>query len=147
MKMALTVSFPTVLSSVPPATSLPPFPATVVTGTSTRDDDPPISHWRNGTLAFPKRNGCSKITTINRPLLISYSACCGYKNKHMKSANICKNASRGWFRSIDLWVMGPARSHCATLLPLHTPTTKHTPLSIDMEHTVCEPTALSVGGR
>ena len=24
--------------------------------------------------------------------------------------------SRGWFRSIDLWVMGPARSHCATLL-------------------------------
>ena len=26
-------------------------------------------------------------------------------------------ASRGWFRSIDLWVMGPARSHCATLLP------------------------------
>ena len=27
-----------------------------------------------------------------------------------------KKASRGWFRSIDLWVMGPARSHCATLL-------------------------------
>ena len=24
--------------------------------------------------------------------------------------------SRGWFRSIDLWVMGPARSRCATLL-------------------------------
>ena len=24
--------------------------------------------------------------------------------------------SRAWFRSIDLWVMGPARSHCATLL-------------------------------
>ena len=21
-----------------------------------------------------------------------------------------------WFRSIDLWVMGPARFHCATLL-------------------------------
>ena len=27
-----------------------------------------------------------------------------------------KNYSREWFRSIDLWVMGPARSHCATLL-------------------------------
>ena len=27
-----------------------------------------------------------------------------------------KGDSRGWFRSIDLWVMGPARSHCATLL-------------------------------
>ena len=31
--------------------------------------------------------------------------------------NRCKNLpSRGWFRSIDLWVMGPARSRCATLL-------------------------------
>ena len=27
-----------------------------------------------------------------------------------------KSYSRGWFRSIDLWVMGPTRSHCATLL-------------------------------
>ncbi|ERE78116.1 histone H2A type 1-H-like protein [Cricetulus griseus] len=26
------------------------------------------------------------------------------------------NLSRGWFRSIDLWVMGPARFRCATLL-------------------------------
>lgn len=26
--------------------------------------------------------------------------------------------SRGWFRSIDLWVMGPARFRCATLLPV-----------------------------
>ena len=26
--------------------------------------------------------------------------------------------SRGWFRSIDLWVMGPARFRCATLLLL-----------------------------
>ena len=25
-------------------------------------------------------------------------------------------SSRGWFRSIDLWVMGPARFRCATLL-------------------------------
>ena len=28
-----------------------------------------------------------------------------------------KKCSSGWFRSIDLWVMGPARFHCATLLP------------------------------
>ena len=28
----------------------------------------------------------------------------------------CKNLSRAWFRSTDLWVMGPARFHCATLL-------------------------------
>ncbi len=27
-----------------------------------------------------------------------------------------KNISRKWFRSTDLWVMGPARFHCATLL-------------------------------
>ena len=35
----------------------------------------------------------------------------GGPRKHDK-----KIFSRGWFRSIDLWVMGPARSHCATLL-------------------------------
>ena len=32
---------------------------------------------------------------------------------------ICRLASlrsRGWFRSTDLWVMGPARFLCATLL-------------------------------
>ena len=27
-----------------------------------------------------------------------------------------KKVSRAWFRSTDLWVMGPARFHCATLL-------------------------------
>ena len=29
-----------------------------------------------------------------------------------------KNLSRAWFRSTDLWVMGPARFRCATLLCL-----------------------------
>ena len=29
-----------------------------------------------------------------------------------------KYDSRAWFRSTDLWVMGPARFHCATLLML-----------------------------
>ena len=31
-----------------------------------------------------------------------------------------KNVSRAWFRSTDLWVMGPARFHCATLLSSRT---------------------------
>ena len=31
-----------------------------------------------------------------------------------------KGYSRAWFRSTDLWVMGPARFHCATLLLLQT---------------------------
>ena len=30
--------------------------------------------------------------------------------------NYEKYFSRAWFRSTDLWVMGPARFHCATLL-------------------------------
>ena len=34
---------------------------------------------------------------------------------HMYS-RVYKIFSRGWFRSIDLWVMGPARFRCATLL-------------------------------
>ena len=29
-----------------------------------------------------------------------------------------QNISSEWFRSTDLWVMGPARFHCATLLTL-----------------------------
>ena len=29
--------------------------------------------------------------------------------------------SRGWFRSTDLWVMGPARFLCATLLKIRSP--------------------------
>ena len=36
---------------------------------------------------------------------------CGIINNQIK-----KEGSRGWFRSIDLWVMGPALFHCATLL-------------------------------
>ena len=39
------------------------------------------------------------------------------KNKMKMGDMKKKKVSRGWFRSIDLWVMGPARSHCATLLP------------------------------
>ena len=35
------------------------------------------------------------------------------KKSRMRSWKIC---SRGWFRSTDLWVMGPTRSRCATLL-------------------------------
>ena len=32
---------------------------------------------------------------------------------------LSKIFSRAWFRSTDLWVMGPARFHCATLLQQH----------------------------
>ena len=38
------------------------------------------------------------------------------EEKKKKKKKKVKTYSRGWFRSIDLWVMGPARSHCATLL-------------------------------
>ena len=36
------------------------------------------------------------------------------KVKRLKTEE--KIFSRAWFRSTDLWVMGPARFHCATLL-------------------------------
>ena len=35
------------------------------------------------------------------------------KHQHFAKSSI---HSREWFRSIDLWVMGPARFLCATLL-------------------------------
>ena len=38
--------------------------------------------------------------------------------KQIFRKKIKKNLSRAWFRSTDLWVMGPARFHCATLLLL-----------------------------
>ena len=38
------------------------------------------------------------------------------KKKKIPRGKSGKKTSRGWFRSIDLWVMGPARSRCATLL-------------------------------
>ena len=34
----------------------------------------------------------------------------------MQNVEKRKKLSRAWFRSTDLWVMGPARFHCATLL-------------------------------
>ena len=38
-------------------------------------------------------------------------------NMYLKPTGCHWNSvSRGWFRSIDLWVMGPARFRCATLL-------------------------------
>ncbi len=36
--------------------------------------------------------------------------------KYANSSLQAENNSRAWFRSTDLWVMGPARFHCATLL-------------------------------
>jgi hypothetical protein len=38
------------------------------------------------------------------------------KRSQKESSGLRSRDSREWFRSIDLWVMSPARSHCATLL-------------------------------
>ena len=38
------------------------------------------------------------------------------QNYSCKNDVMKKFTSRAWFRSTDLWVMGPARFHCATLL-------------------------------
>ena len=43
---------------------------------------------------------------------------CECTNRENLESTVSKNVgrSRGWFRSTDLWVMGPARFLCATLL-------------------------------
>ena len=58
-----------------------------------------------GTLFEASKNGLHIICNYVYPP-VKWVACSFEKKK----------VSRGWFRSIDLWVMGPARSHCATLL-------------------------------
>ena len=40
------------------------------------------------------------------------------KNHTTHSWECNEKVSRAWFRSTDLWVMGPARFHCATLLSM-----------------------------
>ena len=50
---------------------------------------------------------CTTLQTTSF-LLSSTWPCVGSQDESM--------LSRGWFRSIDLWVMGPARFRCATLL-------------------------------
>ena len=49
-----------------------------------------------------------------RPLGLMLMLRCVSAEIRKKSFDITD--SRGWFRSIDLWVMGPARFRCATLL-------------------------------
>ena len=41
----------------------------------------------------------------------------GGRDNHYTTETYNEQFSRAWFRSTDLWVMGPARFHCATLLP------------------------------
>ena len=83
------------------------------------------------TLNHSSTNGVLLTLCCDRSLQWS-SACCSTpapcqvpagvkpKKRSIKIITYCrcekKIISRGWFRSIDLWVMGPARSHCATLL-------------------------------
>ena len=45
-----------------------------------------------------------------------FLTCTKKRGKRGKVGRKKRKLSRGWFRSIDLWVMGPARSRCATLL-------------------------------
>ncbi len=72
-----------------------------------------------------------------KALLIEHQVTLGFHSQAVDIATFwwaqaCLEAkislSRGWFRSIDLWVMGPARFRCATLL-LSTPdgTRTHNP--------------------
>ena len=49
---------------------------------------------------------CHMIIESNAVILIQFPTNLKLKKLH----------SRAWFRSTDLWVMGPARFHCATLL-------------------------------
>ena len=44
------------------------------------------------------------------------SSCMAFPHIKWKSSMQKNHFSRAWFRSTDLWVMGPARFHCATLL-------------------------------
>ena len=59
---------------------------------------------------------CALGTAKNRTLHTVLPLCYVMNNKVFKMKK--KKASRAWFRSTDLWVMGPARFHCATLLRL-----------------------------
>ena len=42
-----------------------------------------------------------------------------FKNRFIFLTTFRKMISRPWFRSTDLWVMGPARFHCASLLHIY----------------------------
>ena len=46
--------------------------------------------------------------------------------------------SRAWFRSTDLWVMGPARFHCATLLSIPTASAGFNQPTTVLHHHICE---------
>ena len=79
-----------------------------------------------------QRRGARKCLVVNLPVLRRPFAV----NEHYRIIDlVCMRGfkstglSRGWFRSIDLWVMGPARFRCATLLATTTPdgTRTHNP--------------------
>src|SRR4029434_10179240 len=61
------------------------------------------------------------------PCVVFFQAEDGIRDSSVTGVHVCSSdlifsflgwPSRGWFPSIDLWVMGPARFRCATLLSL-----------------------------
>ena len=77
-------------------------------GSAYRDNA--LSNWATGAYI------CG---VIDVPILCKIK---NWRSKNRKYSMDSKNRwheySRKWFRSIDLWVMGLARFHCATLLQL-----------------------------
>ena len=68
-------------------------------------------------------NSCSLWGYSNRPFLCNFALLQLGAVQHaikkpcaLKDTRVKRFSSRAWFRSTDLWVMGPARFHCATLL-------------------------------
>ena len=63
---------------------------------------------------MPKTHAVAHVLSTYKTIQVNIMVGVGGGGRAQKTLQ--KDFSRGWFRSIDLWVMGPARSHCATLL-------------------------------
>jgi hypothetical protein len=75
----------------------------------------PILRWqKDGGDDFPaaRERRMHVMPTDDVFFIVNYRSRFVCKNLLIK----CKRDSSEWFRSTDLWVMGPARFHCATLL-------------------------------
>ena len=77
-----------------------------------------VSVIRRVSLALPDTPFPRRVyySCKNRYNIIRTLSCmlCNFREKNKKRNR--HTISRAWFRSTDLWVMGPARFHCATLL-------------------------------
>ena len=68
-------------------------------------------------------SACQSINTL-KECLNALTKSIWFKQDHAL-VSTKQNFSRAWFRSTDLWVMGPARFHCATLLAVRRCWNKH----------------------